>query len=68
MHSVRSLIREGHPDFVVTANSWPAFLYPKANCDIHNIEQGLFRSAILLKVCSKPLPHVILLMLTTPGF
>jgi hypothetical protein len=48
--STRNHIREGHPDYMVTADSWPAFLYPKASGDINNIEKGLFRSAILLKV------------------
>jgi hypothetical protein len=47
---VRTHIREGHPDFIVTADSWPAFLYPHAEGDIDNVEHGLFRSAILLKV------------------
>ena len=49
--SVRTHIRDGHPDFIVTADSWPAFLYPNAKGDVDNIELGLFRSAILLKVC-----------------
>lgn len=49
--SVRTHIRDGHPDFIVTADSWPAFLYPNAKGDIDNIELGLFRSAIFLKVC-----------------
>ena len=48
--SVRTQIRDGHPDFIVTADSWPAFLYPNARGNVDNIELGLFRSAILLKV------------------
>ena len=48
---VRTGIREGHPDFIVTADSWPSFLFPNAQGSIANIEAGLFRSAILLKVC-----------------
>lgn len=47
---VRNNIREGHPDYIVTADSWPSFLYPWANGDVNNMEGGLFRSAILLKV------------------
>jgi hypothetical protein len=48
---VRTHVHEGHPDFIVTADSWPAFLYPYAEGDLDNVERGLFRSAILLKVC-----------------
>jgi hypothetical protein len=51
---VRNNIREGHPDYVVTADSWPSFLYPRAKGDVNNMDSGLFRSAILLKV------HIIL--------
>ena len=47
---VRNHIRDGHQDFIVTADSWPAFLYPNARGNVENIEVGLFRSAILLKV------------------
>jgi hypothetical protein len=47
---VRNNIREGHPDYTVTADSWPSFLYPRAKGDVNDIERGLFRSAILLKV------------------
>lgn len=47
---VRTQIRDGHQDFIVTADSWPAFLYPNTKGNIDNIELGLFRSAILLKV------------------
>jgi hypothetical protein len=49
---VRSHIRQGQPDYIITADSWPAFLYPKAKGDVHNVEQGLLRSALLLKVCT----------------
>jgi hypothetical protein len=48
--SVRTRLREGHPDFAVTADSWPAFLFPNARSNAENIEAGLFRSAIMLKV------------------
>jgi hypothetical protein len=40
---VRTHVREGHPDFIVTADSWPAFLYPYAEGDLDNVERGLFR-------------------------
>jgi len=48
--SVRKHIRDGHPDFIVTADSWPAYLYPFAQAGQDEIEHGLFKSAILLKV------------------
>lgn len=52
-YSIRKKIRDGHPEFVVTAESWPAFLYPHARGhNDGNVEHGLFRSAILLKVCN----------------
>jgi hypothetical protein len=47
---VHTQIRDGHQDFIVTADSWPAFLYPNTKGNIDNIELGLFRNAILLKV------------------
>jgi hypothetical protein len=46
---VRQQIRDGHPDFVITADFWPAFLYPAAMAS-DDVEDGLFRSAILVKV------------------
>lgn len=49
---VQQNIREGHPDFMVTADLWPSFLYPNSKGDINNIEENLFKSAILLKVSS----------------
>jgi hypothetical protein len=48
--SVRQKIRDGDPDFMVTASSWPIFLYAKYQSDPNNIEKGLFRSTLLLKV------------------
>jgi hypothetical protein len=50
---MRQHIRDGHPDFLVTAESWPAFLYPHARGDNSNLELGLFKSAILVKVLHK---------------
>jgi len=52
--SVQTHICDGHPEYIVTVDSWPAFLYPKGKADILDIEKGLFHSAILLKVCSRP--------------
>ncbi|KAF9462567.1 hypothetical protein BDZ94DRAFT_1309465 [Collybia nuda] len=47
--SVRQKIRDGHPDFPVTGDSWPSFLYPHARGDENDVEKGLLRSAILIK-------------------
>ena len=43
-------IWDGHPDFLVTADSWPAFLYLHARANEDDMEQGLLQSAILVKV------------------
>lgn len=48
--SVRNHIREGHPDFIVAADSWPTFLYPHGIANENQVEDGLFKSAILVKV------------------
>ncbi|KAG1880793.1 hypothetical protein F4604DRAFT_1922421 [Suillus subluteus] len=42
-------IRDRDPDFLVTAYSWPVFLYLDYTFDSSNIEKGLFHSALLLK-------------------
>ena len=47
---MRQNIRDGHPDFLVTADSWPALLYPHAKAIEDDMEHGLFQSAILVKV------------------
>jgi hypothetical protein len=43
-------IRDGHGDFPVTAQSWPMFLFANHVRNGNDIEAGLFRSALLLKV------------------
>jgi len=48
--SVRQSIRDGHPDFLVTADSWPGFLYPHAKANQNDMEHGLLQSAMLVKV------------------
>jgi hypothetical protein len=50
MFRVQQSICDGHLDFVVTGNSWPAFLYPHAKSDPDDFGKGLFKSVILLKV------------------
>ena len=48
--SVRTHIREGNTNFAITAQSWPTFCYASCICDVDNIEKGLFRSSLLIKV------------------
>ena len=48
--SVRTNIQEGHIDYAVTAQSWPAFSYMGFSCHVNDIEQGFFRSPLLVKV------------------
>ena len=44
-------IRDMHPNFIVTANSWPTFLYADYKYDPTDPSKGLFKGTILLKVC-----------------
>ncbi|KAF9455666.1 hypothetical protein BDZ94DRAFT_1360794, partial [Collybia nuda] len=46
---VQQKIREGHPDYIVTGDSWPVFLFPNGKADPTDFKKGLFRSALLLK-------------------
>ena len=50
LDSVRSNIRDGHIDYSVTAQSWPAFCYANSVCDTNDIEKGLWKSTLLIKV------------------
>ncbi|KAI9566124.1 hypothetical protein HD554DRAFT_2174837 [Boletus coccyginus] len=45
----RNKIRDWHPDFLVTANSWPRFLYENNHYDPSDPAKGLFKGSILLK-------------------
>ncbi|KII83955.1 hypothetical protein PLICRDRAFT_147661 [Plicaturopsis crispa FD-325 SS-3] len=48
--SVRTKIRNAHPDFLVTADRWPSFLYEKiSEIDPENLDQGLFKGKMMLK-------------------
>jgi hypothetical protein len=49
--SVRASIRDGHPNFLVTAHSWPIFLYAEYKAYSEDIGRGLLRSKLLVKVC-----------------
>ncbi|KAG1855855.1 hypothetical protein C8R48DRAFT_608627, partial [Suillus tomentosus] len=46
---VRQHIRDYHPDYRVTAYSWPAFLYKDEQYDPQNPTDGLFKGKLLLK-------------------
>ncbi|KAG1896523.1 uncharacterized protein F5891DRAFT_958426, partial [Suillus fuscotomentosus] len=46
---VRQHIRDYHPDYRVTAYSWPAFLYKDKQYDPQNPTDGLFKGKLLLK-------------------
>lgn len=48
--SVRAHIRDRDVNFSLTAQSWPLFCYSKYTCDIDDIESGLFRGSMLVKV------------------
>ena len=48
--SIRTRIREGDPDFLITANSWFIGLYADGKCDPANPDIGLFRNGMLLNV------------------
>ncbi|KAF8129550.1 hypothetical protein EV363DRAFT_1451080 [Boletus edulis] len=47
--SVRTAIQEYHPDFRVTAFSWPNFLYKDNTFDRNNLSKGLFQGELLVK-------------------
>ncbi|KAG1726995.1 hypothetical protein EDD22DRAFT_961325 [Suillus occidentalis] len=47
--TVRAGIRDHTDGHVVTEMSWPAFLYHKYTADPNNLEEGLFKSALLLQ-------------------
>lgn len=64
-YSVRQNIRDGHPDFSVTADSWPAFLYPDASGDVTDVEKDMFKSAILIKASFSEELYIILLIIYT---
>ncbi|KAG2120274.1 hypothetical protein DEU56DRAFT_735345 [Suillus clintonianus] len=49
LSSTKDKIRDRDSDFLVTAYSWPAFIYKDYSFDSANIEKGLFRSTLLLK-------------------
>lgn len=50
-NSVCTSIQEYHPDFRVTAFSWPRFLYTGHVYDLNEPSKGLFQGDLLVKVC-----------------
>ncbi|KAG2755368.1 hypothetical protein P692DRAFT_20717610 [Suillus brevipes Sb2] len=46
---VRSGIRDRAEGYVVTEMSWPAFMYHKYTADPDNLEEGLFKSSLLIQ-------------------
>jgi hypothetical protein len=50
LSSVRTKIREGHPNYVVTAHSWPKFIYAGFEANVDDMENGLFHSELLVMV------------------
>ncbi|KAI6154852.1 hypothetical protein BKA82DRAFT_3967788 [Pisolithus tinctorius] len=47
--SVKAAIREFHPDYLVTAYSWPSFLYRNGEYDSKNPTNGLFCGELLIR-------------------
>jgi hypothetical protein len=58
---VRAGIRNGHNDYCVTASSWPIFLYANLTCDQDDLEKGLFKGSLLVKVSAFVVDICILL-------
>ena len=56
--SVRTSVREYHPDFRVTAYSWPLFLYKGYVYDLSDPSNGLFQSDLLVKVRFHSMPKL----------
>ena len=50
VNNIQSAIREYHPKYPVTANSYPTFLYARGQYDAKNPSKGLFKGELLLKV------------------
>ncbi|KAG1719233.1 hypothetical protein EDB19DRAFT_1919191 [Suillus lakei] len=46
---IRTGIRDRADGYVVTEMSWPAFLYEKYTADQDNLEEGLFKSSLLVQ-------------------
>lgn len=60
-------IRDRTVDYIVSENFWPLFLYEKYMVNYGNLEQGLFKSKILVQVSRLGIV-VTVLMITGLGF
>ncbi|KAH7908634.1 hypothetical protein BJ138DRAFT_1012408 [Hygrophoropsis aurantiaca] len=49
LESVKEKIRDRDPAFLVTAYSWPLFLYQNLDFDATDVEKGLFCSSLMVK-------------------
>ncbi|KIJ64997.1 hypothetical protein HYDPIDRAFT_110896 [Hydnomerulius pinastri MD-312] len=49
LDSVKGKIRDRDPSFLVTAHSWPLFLYQNSEFDPTDVEKGLFCSSLMVK-------------------
>jgi len=49
-NSAWEAIHDYHPDFVVTAYSWPSFLYKGGIYNANNPSNSLFKGLLLVKV------------------
>ena len=58
-------IRDFHPDFLVTANSWPLFLYVNGKYNPNYPIHGLFKGELLVKVS---LACLIAILMTLQAF
>ncbi|KAF8447390.1 hypothetical protein L210DRAFT_788758, partial [Boletus edulis BED1] len=45
----RDKIRDWHPEYLITANSWPHFLYKDGKYDPAHPAEGLFQGSLLVK-------------------
>lgn len=49
---VKAGIRNRTSDYIVSENSWPRFVYEGYSVNDSDLEQGLFKSRILVQVSS----------------
>lgn len=50
LFSVRAGIRGRTTSFIVSENSWPAFMYENYEANAENLEHGLMKSKLLVMV------------------
>ncbi|KAH9942077.1 hypothetical protein B0H21DRAFT_696509 [Amylocystis lapponica] len=47
--NIRAQIKNGAPEYAITADYWPAFVYQDFTCNLNDLDEGLFRSKLLVK-------------------